>query len=117
MRILLVHWDDMEQQELASELRIWGHEVIAGFTTVGEVKDSKPEGVVISLRRMPGHGRKTAHELREQLGENCAPLVFADGLPDKVSDMMGEFNQARFVAWDLLESTLAGLDSTTEEIA
>jgi hypothetical protein len=117
MRVLLVHWDDQEQHELASELRIWGHEVIAGFTTVGAVKDSRPEGVVISLRRMPGHGRQTAHALRKQLGVDTLPLLFTDGLPDRVADLMEEFHHARFVSWDGLESALAGLDSTTEELA
>ncbi len=117
MRVLLVHWDDQEQQELASELRIWGHEVIAGFTTVGAVEDSKPDGVVISLRRLPTHGYQTAKALRNQPGVESIPLVFADGMPDKVADLMEEFHQARFVSWDELESALAALDSTTEELA
>jgi len=117
MRVLLVHWDDQEQHQLASELRIWGHEVIAGFTTVGAVEDSRPEGVVISLKRLPAHGRQTAQALQKQLGLDSLPILFADGLPDRVAAMREEFRQARFVSWDALESTLAGLGSPTEEFS
>jgi hypothetical protein len=63
--VLLVHWDESEARNLAAGLREYGWKVALWKPTMklGDIKKSPPTAVVISLRRLPSHGREVADAL------------------------------------------------------
>jgi hypothetical protein len=71
-----------------------------------EVKANPPTAVVISLRRLPSHGREVADVLWYTKWGRAIPIVFFDGQPDKVEATRAKFPAARFVDWAELPALL-----------
>jgi hypothetical protein len=61
--LALVHWDAVEAAEFAAELSDAGWRVKTGLGELKAVKANPPVAVVISLRRLPSHGREVADAL------------------------------------------------------
>lgn len=85
-RIFYVHWDRDEAEARAGALKKAGHDVRYHWSTEEHVKlgDFKPAAVVISLARLPSHGRAVAEWFWEAKERQNIPIVFAGGTPDKV---------------------------------
>jgi hypothetical protein len=96
-----VHWHSDEAGELLKKLD--GFEVFVvsrmGLDAIRAIRSAAPGAVVISLERMPSHGRYLAHALREYKGTRHIPLVFVEGEPDKVERIRGLFPDAAFAHW------------------
>jgi hypothetical protein len=105
-QLILVHWHDEEANELAAELRKAGWKVQVGMKELREVKAHPPTAVVISLRRLPSHGREVADALWYSKWGRAIPIVFLDGQADKVEATRTKFPDARFVNWADLPSEL-----------
>ncbi len=58
----------------------------------GDISDA----VVISLDRLPSHGRAFAEWFRETKSRRCTPIVFEGGKPDKVEVAREWFPEAYF---------------------
>ncbi len=107
MRVLLVHWDADEAGELASELSGQGHDVVVesedGARAAHRVFEGASGAVLISLRRLPSHGRETAVHIRAR---SDVPIIFIDGDPEKVDATLEAVPDALHVTWDQLGSQL-----------
>lgn len=106
--VLLVHWDDTEARKLAAALREHGWKVALWKPTLkmSDIKKHPPTAVVISLRRLPSHGREVADALWYSKWGRMIPIVFFDGVPDKVSAIRKRFPAAHYTAWESLPDVL-----------
>ena len=102
--LVLVHWDAGEARELAAPLKAAGWRVNAGSFELKDLKASPPAAVVISLRRLPSHGREVAAALWYTKWGRAISIVFFDGAPDKVDATRKKFPDARFTTWEELPS-------------
>ncbi len=106
--ILFVHWNAVEAAELIKPLqRRWAVEVECddGAAVWRKVKETDPRTVVISLDRMPSHGRHTALSIRNP----SLPLIFVGGEPEMVNALKREIPEAVFTNHEDLSRVLAGL--------
>lgn len=104
--LVLVHWNADEAKGIAASLETKGWRVRTGEFELKEIKAYPPAAVVISLRRLPSHGREVADALWSAKWGRAIPIVFFDGAPEKVEATRKKFPEARFTTWDKLPSTL-----------
>jgi DNA-binding NarL/FixJ family response regulator len=107
-KVFLVHWNEAECVALASALRRGGHEVVIHWSTEtgAPLKDALPDVLVISLDRLPSHGRAVAEWLWEAKKRQHIPIVFAGGEPAKVQATRNSFPKARFCSTKSLLDTI-----------
>ena len=80
-----VHWDEEEAYAVARRLITAGHEVTVHWAEgEGMRADSVPEVLVISLERLPSHGRAVAKWLWNAQYRRAIPVVFVGGRPDSI---------------------------------
>ena len=112
-RIFYVHWHKDEALETVRRLRAAGHSVDYHWSTGEEawrlLKDGPPDALVISLARLPSHGRAVASVTTESKRLRGLPLVFVGGEPEKVVATKSKFPSATFCAEFELEKILAKL--------
>uniref|UniRef100_A0A832I275 Response regulatory domain-containing protein n=1 Tax=Eiseniibacteriota bacterium TaxID=2212470 RepID=A0A832I275_UNCEI len=109
--LLLVHWNEPEARALAADLRGQGWRVSLWTPTLklSDLKTRPPAAVVISLRRLPSHGREVADALWYTKWGRAIPIVFFDGPPDKTGALREKFPAASFTTWEKLPAALEGL--------
>ena len=112
--LVLVHWDADEAEELAAPLRAAGWRVKVGNFELKELKANPPVAVMISLRRLPSHGREVADALWYTNWGRAIPIVFFDGAPNKVEATRTRFPGAQFTTWEQLPSLLLHLQRKGE---
>jgi hypothetical protein len=108
--VFYVHWDEGEASAHAEALRAIGHRV-----AVHAARDETPrlpeptDVVVISLEKLPSHGRAIAEWVWSAKRRRTIPIVFVGGPADKVAKTRERFPDAEFVARDALSATIARL--------
>jgi hypothetical protein len=107
--LILVHWHADEAEELAKPLRAAGWIVRMGVFEIKDLKASPPVALLISLRRLPSHGREIADAVRFTKWGRAMPIVFFDGEPDKVEATRRKFPAAQFTTWEALPHVLEKL--------
>lgn len=112
--VVLVHWNAEEWSSMAAPLRRDGWQVSPHQTAKGlKQKDPasmRPAAVVISLRRLPSHGRKVASAIwYPKWARQAIRIVFVDGAPDVVAKVRSEFPSAAFCSYEQLPSLLGDL--------
>ncbi|MGQ0703635.1 MAG: hypothetical protein ACT4PM_10940 [Gemmatimonadales bacterium] len=114
-RVCLIHWNEVEAKERAAALRKAGHRVQVHWSTAEQLKlgDEPPEAFVISLDRLPSHGRAIAEWVWEAKRRQPIPIVFAGGEPDKVAATRKKFPRAAYCQTGKEAATLASLRSPT----
>lgn len=109
-RIFYVHWRKDEALDTVRKLRAVGHKVDYHWSTGEEawrlLKDTPPDALVISLARLPSHGRAVAEVINESKRLRELPIIFVGGEPEKVAATRGRFPNATFCAPDKLEKLL-----------
>lgn len=111
-RIFYVHWNEGEALERITPMTEAGHDVRAHWSTDSSpsMKGDLPDAVVISLDRLPSHGRAVAEWILEAKSRRHIPIVFEGGKPDKVAVVREKLSGARFCdtghAVDMLECFL-----------
>ena len=111
-RIFYVHWNESEALERIASMTDAGHEVRAHWSTESSpsLKGELPDAVVISLDKLPSHGRGVAEWFWEAKSRRHIPIVFEGGKPDKVAVALERFADALFCdtgqAVAMLESLL-----------
>lgn len=107
-QLILVHWHQEEAEHRAAALRAVGHDVQVHWSQSERWtadRDRLPDGLVISLDRLPSHGRAVAEWWVEAKYRRERPLVFVDGAPEKVAAIREKFPDAHYGA----SSDLPGL--------
>jgi hypothetical protein len=106
--VFLLHWHRTEAEERGSPLRDEGHTVSLHWRTDADpnLKDSLPDIAVISLDRLPSHGRAVAEWLWEAKKRQHIPIIFAGGEPDKVAVTRTKFPRAVFCATSAIRKTV-----------
>lgn len=112
--VVLVHWNADEATTLAAPLEADGWQVQLGDFQLKELKADPPVAVLISLRRLPSHGREVADALWYTKWGRAIPIVFFDGTPDKVETTRKKFPTAQFATWEELPKLLPQLQHAAE---
>jgi hypothetical protein len=110
-RLFYIHWNERELQERILPLAEAGHDVGGHWSTeeTADLRSSLPDALIVSLDRLPSHGRAYAEWLWEAKSRRQIPIVFVGGKPDKVAAAREKFPEARFCASENLQSALASL--------
>jgi DNA-binding response OmpR family regulator len=112
-KILLVHWNKEEADALAAILHSAGWDVAvehgAGRFKMSELKQKMLGAVVISLRRLPSHGREVAQAFWSTKWGRDIPIIFFDGAPEKAEPLRAKFPAAHFTRWENLPAVLNDL--------
>jgi CheY-like chemotaxis protein len=107
-RVRLVHWKPDEATRLIGLLRVAGHcvDYDAKFD-LAHFRANLPDAVVIDLSRVPSHGRDVAIYLRVRKSTRHIPIVFVDGLPEKVETIRLKLPDAVYATSGRLRQALA----------
>jgi CheY-like chemotaxis protein len=105
-RIFYVHWNRDEAMETVRSLRDEGHIVIfhhsteegAGAEAWKSIRAKPPDAIIVSLSRLPSHGRRIAAVTTEYKALRDVPVIFVGGEDEKVAVARQEFPKARFCA-------------------
>lgn len=113
-KVFYVHWNAAELQERLAPLQKAGYEMIAHWNSAEPAKfgEMLPDAVVISLERLPSHGRAIAEWFDEAKKRQHIPIIFAGGQPDKVQAMKAKFPKATFCATEATSTVLEQLLKT-----
>jgi hypothetical protein len=71
--------------------------------------DSVPEVLVVSLERLPSHGRAVAQWLWSAQYRRAIPIVFVGGAPDRIERTREQFGDAVFCGEHELGAVVTGL--------
>jgi hypothetical protein len=104
-------WDEKELKDRTKPLKDLGLKIHSHWSTQETAKwgDTLPDIFVISLDRLPSHGRQYAEWLWEGKKRQHIPLIFVDGRPDKVEQTKQKFPKAIFCSSDKLVTTIKSI--------
>ena len=109
-QILLIHWDAPEAAARVARLEAMGYAASfqnrTGPALLREIRDNLPSAVLIDLSRLPSQGRDVGVALRVGLVTRPIPLVFVDGLPEKVLIVRQTLPDAVYSTWTHLSEDL-----------
>lgn len=101
-RIFYVHWNQDEARAAVARIRQRGHSVEFHWDSRAHVRskmmDPAPDAIVISLARLPAHGRAVAEAVRNSKRNRLLPIVFVGGHAEKVAAMRSLFPTAQYCA-------------------
>jgi len=85
-----------------------GYKIASHWSTETHARfgEALPDAVVISLDRLPSHGRAVAEWFVEAKKRQHIPIIFAGGQSDKVQATKAKFPQAAFCATEELAAAL-----------
>ena len=118
-RVAYIHWHEAELAERLKPLRAAGHDVIGHWSSEehAPLKDFDPQALVISLDRLPSHGRAVAEWFWEARKRQMIPLIFAGGALEKVAATKAKFPKASFCTREEVTSVLSKLPLAAANIA
>jgi hypothetical protein len=107
-KIFYLHWNEAEAKARLAPLTKAGYEVTCHWSTEEHAKfgDALPDAVVISLDRLPSHGRAVAEWFWEAKKRQHIPIIFAGGQPDKMKATRAKFSKAIFCAGEEVPAVL-----------
>ena len=113
-RLLLLHWHQAEGEDRAVPLRVAGHTVSLHWSTEASptLREALPDIAVISLDRLPSHGRAVAEWLWEAKKRQHIPIVFAGGEPAKIAATRAKFPKAVYCSTAALAEAVAKVAAT-----
>jgi hypothetical protein len=108
--VLLIHWDVPEAQARVARLESMGYSASflnrTGPGLLREIKANLPSAILIDLSRLPSQGRDVAVALRLSGPTRPIPIVFIDGLPEKVLVVRQTLPDAMYSTWTHLAEDL-----------
>jgi len=117
-RVRVIHWKPKEAQGRLEPLREAGYQVEFDPMTndvLRTIKSEPPDAVVIDLSRMPSQGRDMAIYLRKYKATRHVPIVFVEGLPEKVERVQQNLPDAIYTTWSEVGITLEAAISNPPE--
>ncbi len=119
--VRLFHWREDEARPLIAELRAEGFEVdYQGQAANGvfrSMREHPPLAAVIDLTRLPSHARYVAAELRGHKVLRQIPIVFVDGVPEKVEKLRQELPDAVYTSRARLATVLRKVKPPKDPVA
>jgi CheY-like chemotaxis protein len=114
-RLFYLHWHKEECLKTVKQLRAAGHTVRFDHESGEEawkvLKQSPPDLLVISLDRLPSHGRRVAAVTGQTKKLRDVPVVFVGGEPDKIEVAKRDFPHHVFCDTDALVATVHQMTS------
>lgn len=116
--LFYLHWNEDELKERLKALKGLKLKIHSHFSTETTAKwgEALPDVFVISIDRLPSHGRQYAQWLWEAKKRQHIPIVFVDGKPDKVKETKKKFPKAIFCTSDELNEVVSELISTKKTV-
>ena len=110
-KIFFVHWHEAEVKQRVRDLEVDGHEVGCHWSQAEHMRlgDGLPDIMVISLDRLPSHGRQIAEWLWEAKKRQHIPIIFAGGKPDKIEATRTKFPTAVYCETEDVPSAVRNL--------
>ena len=110
-RIFYLHYHQDELAKRVAALRAAGYVVTSHWSTASPPKVPKdlPDAFVISLDRLPSHGRALAEWVWEAKKRQHIPIVFEGGEPEKVAATQAKFPRATYCSTGQVATALAKL--------
>ena len=112
-KLFFIHWEEAEVQEYTERLGLFGWQVETesedGARAFKRIKESLPDVIVISLSRLPSHGRETADALRSTTITRAIPVIFIDGNEEAIAKTRLKVPDAIYTTSKMLNSVLDGL--------
>ncbi|HXJ44000.1 MAG TPA: hypothetical protein VNH18_32235 [Bryobacteraceae bacterium] len=107
----VIHWKAAEAEPLLDALRHAGfdpeYDGCADTQELGRViRNNPPDAIVIDLSRLPSHGRAVATWLRGSKALRQVPLVFVNGVDEKVAKLREQMPEAVHATTRTLKATL-----------
>lgn len=96
--IIFIHFNEIEAFKLVQEWFPDNLEIQVHSSTVESLKPkfSNPAAVVISLERLPSHGKQYSLYFRSSAARRKIPLIFTGGKPEKIEIYRELFTDAFF---------------------
>jgi hypothetical protein len=112
--IFFIHFNEEELKEKIKPLKKEGYKVDFHYSTetVADLRTTLPEVLIISLDRLPSHGKAYAEWMWEAKKRQHIPIVFCGGKPEKVTPIKLKFSKAIFCSNEKLIETLSKLADT-----
>ena len=110
-KLFYIHWNEEELEERLKPLRKLPLEISSHWNTneVAKFTDALPDIFVVSLDRLPSHGRQYIQWLWEAKKRQHIPVIFVDGKADKVEETKTKFPNARYCTSNTLVSVVENL--------
>ncbi len=109
-RVCLFHWKAEEVPERLARLERAGwtpcHVELQSMATFRALREDPPAAVVIDLSRLPSQGRDVAVALRHFKGTRHVPIVFVEGVPEKVARIRALLPDAVYASWRGIKGAL-----------
>ena len=107
-KIFFIHFHEAELKEKIRPLKQAGYNVESHFSTeiTANLKDNLPDILIISLDRLPSHGKAYAEWLWEAKKRQYIPIVFCGGKPEKVITVKEKLPKAIFCSNEKLITIL-----------
>jgi hypothetical protein len=106
----LIHWDTPEAKLRVARLEVLGYAATiynrAGPALLRAIRDQPPSAVLIDLSRLPSQGRDVGVAMRLNATTRAIPIVFVDGLPEKVLVVRQTLPDAAYTTWTHLADDL-----------
>lgn len=111
MKLFYLHFNKDELKERLKPLSKLKLTISSHFSTeeVAKLTDSLPDIFIVSLDRLPSHGRQYVQWLWEAKKRQHIPVVFVDGKPDKVEATRLRFPNAVYCSTKELPGIIKGL--------
>ncbi len=107
----MIHWNTSEAGARIKQIENLGHTVIPMHSYSHEfmrkLAENPPDAVVIDLSRLPSHGREAAMELRNRKSLRQTPIIFADGVDEKIERIKLLFPDAIYRPWARIGAALS----------
>jgi hypothetical protein len=108
-RVRLIHWKRVEAEEKINKLRAAGYDVEyddPDMTVLRKMRNNPPDAVIVDLSRLPSQGRDIGLAIRNYKSTRHVPLVFVDGIPEKVARTRKLLPDAQFTTWPRIRGCL-----------
>lgn len=109
-KLTFVHWKPEEVQSHVRKLEAAGHKVIpmAPFEDAGREKflRTSADAIVVSLDRLPSHGRALGTWLRQRKATRGLPLVYVAEEPARLEKVRAYLPDATFTSWRTLRGAV-----------
>ena len=110
-RLFLIHWNAEEAEALAAPLRKDGWDVDieseGGAQARRRILAGVPDAVLVSLARLPSHGRETVQALKSSKATRDLPIIFVGEPSDAMDKTRTRFRDATFVTEEGLKRVIA----------